>query len=65
MNWTLEYFYQAGLRRGDIICILVDYAYTQLEISDLDNNEPLIQLYDYSLNLVTPLSDNADKFIDF
>ena len=65
MNWMLEYFYQKGLRRGDIICILIDYASNQLQISDLDNNEPLIQLYDYSLNILTTLSDNTDKFEDF
>ena len=57
INTVLEYLYDVGLRRDDMICILVGFASEQLEISDLVSDEPLFQLLDYSLNILMPWSD--------
>ena len=58
----LEFFYDQGLRTGDLILVTGDFPFVQLQISDLDSNEPLITLLDYSLNILSPLSDNLEPF---
>ena len=63
--WILEYFHDQGLRRGDIIAIITDSATAMLNYSDLDSNEPLFELLDYSINLLGPLTDNLEPFVRF
>ena len=62
MSWIFEYLYDEGLRRGDIISILTDLPSSQLEISDLDSNEPLFHFFDYSLYVLSPVTDDFEKF---
>ena len=47
VNWALEYFFENGLRTGDIIVNIADTPWVQIQISDLESNEPLHQLLDY------------------
>ena len=53
------------MRRGDLILSTPELPRVQLYISDLDSNEPLFELFDYSLNIVTALTDTNEPFNQF
>ena len=62
-QYILEYLYNEGLRRGDIVIIYIDFPSFALLNSYIDDDEPIFHLFDYSLNVITPFRETNEPFL--